>query len=308
MSAASPILVGTDFSAGAAVALERAAWLAARWQAPVHLVHVADTGGFAALLHEDGPTAAREQLRAAAQARLDEAAEGLHSRLTALGAGALTVTNELLEGPAAPTLLEAAHAVDARILVLGAHSGDTWRQALIGSTTERVLAKTAWPTLVARIRPVASYQRLLVPVDFSGYSLPALRTALNVAGRSPDVADARIRVVHIFQPPFEGALGYARVESKAMEEHVLTMRTEAERQLDALVNRSGAVDPVQILRDAVHGPILRALHDTLQSDRSDLVVIGKHGKGRLESFFLGSATRFVLSHTACDVLVTTQAE
>jgi len=36
----------------------------------------------------------------------------------------------------------------------------------------------------------------------------------------------------------------------------------------------------------------------------DLLVVGKHGRSRIEEWLLGSVTRHVLSHAGCDVLVT----
>jgi nucleotide-binding universal stress UspA family protein len=155
------IVCGTDFSPGAARAVEAAAALAARLNEPLDLVHVAD--GVWVELSEEARAAPIAELGARLRAEAD--------RLAQRG---LTVRDNMLTGPADEALVSHAERVGARLLVvssLGRRAPARW---VVGSVAGRTARHARIPVLVVRdAAPFVAWTadrcplRVAVAVDFS---------------------------------------------------------------------------------------------------------------------------------------------
>jgi len=62
----------------------------------------------------------------------------------------------------------------------------------------------------------------------------------------------------------------------------------------------------RVRAEVAEGSAHRAVADASKTFRPDLVVIGAHGKGPLQQFFLGGTAARILAHAACPVLVARQ--
>jgi nucleotide-binding universal stress UspA family protein len=187
-------------------------------------------------------------------------------------------------------------ALDADLLVMGARGAGFMRELLVGSTTERVLRKTARPLLVVKQIAHEPYRRVLVPVDFSPRSLDALALARQVAPQ------AELVLLHAFEVPFEGKLRYAGVEEHALSSLRVSARREAVAQMNELVTRTG-VDENRVRRIVVHGEATTQVLEQEQEQDCDLIVIGKRGHGLFGELLLGSVTKHILARSTADVLV-----
>lgn len=294
-----PIVVATDFSESAAAAVARAADLAAAWQAPLRLLHVATPGGFNALLYPQGPSAWREDVLARARQALAVEAERCRQRMAQAGGPDAVVDTEVRDGVPVVEIVDAADADDARLLVLGVRAGGGWADALIGSTTDRVLTKATRPVLVVRRPAQGPYRRVGVGVDFSDYAQPALGWAHAMVQLAPG---ATLEMLHVFESALEAGMAFMPLDEAALAQQMQAERDQALQGLRDLAAARG-LQPGDTLRcEVLDGHPRQVLAE--RSRQLDLLVMGKHGRSRIEEWLLGSVTRHALSHAGCDVLVT----
>jgi nucleotide-binding universal stress UspA family protein len=293
MNPLGPIIAATDFSAPARHAADRAARLAHETGAALSLMHVLPGSALKELrqwlgtghsmeqqLHDD----ARRQLCALASELQ------LHRHVTPRTINA--------SGSVPDEINEQAEALDAALLVLGARGAGFLRRLVLGSTSERMLHRTARPLLVVRQTPHERYRRALVALDFSPWSAHAVALARQVAPH------ARLVLFNAFEVPFEGKLHFARVEATTIDHYRRQARNHATLQLHALASacglKAGDWDPC-----IVEGEAAQRIIEYEQEKDCDLVVLGKHGQSATEDLLLGSVSKHVLDEGSTDVLVST---
>lgn len=286
------ILAATDLSAPARHAVERAALVSKDTAATLDLLHVANLAPLERLRQLMGASPADMEQRV-----LDAARQHLHAL-----AAALEQRFGVVAGPHVTTgalLAELATKVDglaADLLVCGAKGESVIRHLALGTMAMRVLSTTTCPVLVVKQPPHESYQRLLLPVDFSPSSLRAIRHARCIAPQ------AGIVLLHAFDVPFEGHLRYASVDEQTINHYRIIAEQEATQKLHALRDQAG-LNPGDASLIVVHGdPTLHIIEQEQEQD-CDLIVMGKHGESLLEALFIGSVTKQVLSESQGDVLV-----
>lgn len=286
------LLATTDLSAPARHAAERAALIAQHIEASLDLLHVATLGAldrFRQLITEV-PALTIEHIQDAARADLEDLAGHLAQQR------GIRPATHLCSGPLLAEITAFASANRADLLVLGARGNSFMRHLLLGTTAERLIRKTDRPMLVVKQVPHEPYRTVLVPVDFSAYSLPALQHARAIA------PDAAIVLLHAFEVPFEGKLRLAGVEEDYIHRYRIAAKDEARQRLRAL--RDEAAIPAECARLlVVHGnPSLSIIQQEQEQD-CDLIVIGKHGESLIEDLLLGSVTKHILAESQGDVLV-----
>lgn len=274
------ILAATDFSKEAGHAVHRAALLAAEQHAQLELLHVVSEPALDALrqLVHASPDAP-ERLLDDVRNILREQAAGLADR-TGINATFRVVVGETLD-----EILS--DCVKAHMLVLGAHGLNWMRDVILGTMAERLLGKCKRPILVVKRPPKRAYKRVLVAVDFSDYSVNALRTATRIA------PNADITAVHAYEVPFEGQLRRAGVA----EADVIIHRHEArQKAVDAIRDLAREVGGgrYRIAHAVKHGNASRLILAKEETLSAELIVIGKHGRSVAEEWLLGSVTRHIL--------------
>jgi nucleotide-binding universal stress UspA family protein len=140
------ILIPTDFSELAAVALEYGADLALGYSAPVVLVHAYASPVLAVpegVVMRTAPDLAR--LLAHLRAELDKTA----ARLRELGV--TTVETRLAEGSAWHEVVGIAKAEGCDLVVMGTHGRGGLSHALLGSVAEKVVRTAPCPVLTVRM-------------------------------------------------------------------------------------------------------------------------------------------------------------
>lgn len=286
------ILAATDLSAPARHAVARAFRVAADTGARLELSHVVGQGSLDGLRRLLGMEAARVE-----EYILERARENLYSLAQELGqAHGLGAGIHLASGTVLRTLLDQADELDADLLVVGAKGEGYLGRLLLGTTAERMLRRTTRPVLMVRQIPHESYRRVLVPVDFSPWSLPAIRLARAVA------PGAELVVLHAFEAPFESKLQFASVGEEAIDRYRAATRQEAQSELDRLIAEAD-LDSERVSARVIHGPTSRVILAQEQEQDCDLIVMGKHGQGVMEDLLLGSVTKHVLAEADGDVLL-----
>ena len=288
-----PVLAATDFSAPARLAVDRAALLARELGTTLELVHALPRGALDELrawLGAEGP---------GEDAMLAQAREQLDALASEFGARA-PVETRLAVGNVLDELLRAADDMDAGLLVFGAHgTGGFLRRLVLGTTSERLLRRAQRPVLIVRRSPWGPYRRVLVPVDFSPWSGPAIVQARRVA------PGAHLVLLHVVRVPFEDKLHLAGVDPSAIAAYRRQARAEAGVRLEELARDAGLA-PGQWDACLTEGDAALRIAELEQERDCDLVVIGKHGRSAAEEFLLGSVTKHVLAEGAGDVLVSAE--
>jgi nucleotide-binding universal stress UspA family protein len=191
-------------------------------------------------------------------------------------------------------IVEAASDFD--LLVLGARGKHPVRALALGTTSQRLLGKAGRPVLVVKKKPIGPYQRVLVAVDFSEDSRKALEYSQIIAPQ------AIIFPVHVFEALLEKTLVYGGASESAIRESTAKARIQAEAKLAGFIKEVG-VDPLRLVRVIVYGHAPSKLPEIARKQGADLIIVGKHGKWRIEEFLLGSVTLHILSQSQCDILV-----
>ena len=202
----------------------------------------------------------------------------------------------VVSGPLLTELANRADAIAADLIILGARGASFMRHLLLGSTAERMVSRASSPMLVVKQAAHERYRTVLVPVDFSPYSLQALRLARTIAPGS------EIVLLHSFEVPFEGKLQFAGINEEAIGHYRIAAREEALQKLHALCVEAGLLQHEARLI-VLHGDPSQHIIEQEQEQDCDLIVMGKHGESMLEELLLGSVTRHVLTESQCDVLV-----
>ncbi len=138
------ILVATDGSREAELAVTTAADLAKSTDSELHVVHV---GELPLVYHPE-----RHAYRAEYEAHEKEAQQLLEAQLERIeGAGAtLLAQTHLRMGRADEEIVELAHSIDAGMIVMGSRGQGRLRRALVGSVSESVVRHAHCPVTVVR--------------------------------------------------------------------------------------------------------------------------------------------------------------
>lgn len=287
------IVAATDLSAPARHAAERAAALAAAHGARLTLAHAVEATALDDLRRWIGRDDPGSALQASASEALHTLAAELQRR------NGIEVSERLSCGNPLQEVSRLAEELDADLLVAGTRGAGFFRGVIVGSTAERVAKRSSRPVLMVRQSVHERYGRLLVPVDFSPWSLEGVALARRLA------PDATLVLLHALEVPFEGKLRFAGVDDAAIRSYREGARREATERLHALAAQSGV--PAAQLRLSIPSGAdpWMLIAQAEQENDCDLVVIGKHGRNALQELLLGSTTRMVLAECTADVLVST---
>jgi len=139
-----------------------------------------------------------------------------------------------------------------------------------------------------------TFQKLLVPTDFSPQAAEATRLAADIARRY----GAELTLLHVHHP----------VAYELPEGHVQNMPSELDRvyaQLGESLERARelarAAGATRVETRIVQGPVAREI--VAFADGFDLVVMGARGAQGLERLLSGSITEKVLPAAPCPVLI-----
>jgi nucleotide-binding universal stress UspA family protein len=289
-------LAATDLSAPSRHAAQRAAMLARQSAGKLALLHVLEKNALIELRRLFAPNAEALEQRMHAQAKQALAELAVELGRVQPDAQALRMDCHLVEGTVLTSIAEQAEALGCNLVVVGAHGAGFMRHWLLGATAERLLRKTLQPVLVVKQAPQLGYRKVLVPVDFSHWSLRAIALARSIAPQAPLV------LLHACEIPFEGKMRFAGIEEETIQQHRQTIQREALARLDELALDAGLTAAQWQALVAFANPPDYVLEQE-EEQGADLIVLGKHGTGMTEELLLGSVTKHVLGQARADVLV-----
>jgi nucleotide-binding universal stress UspA family protein len=184
----------------------------------------------------------------------------------------------------------------ADLIVIGAHGGNFLTDLFIGNTADKLIHRCRRPLLIVKNEPASRYQHILVPVDFSEDSRQAAQLAIRIDSQ------ASITFLHAYDVWFEGKMYYAGVSQEAIDHYRIEARETARAAMDKFIDDVNA--PLgRITHNVVSGIPSVVVRDYAGRMQPDLIVMGKHGRSRLEELIIGSVTRDTIDMTKCDILI-----
>ena len=143
--------------------------------------------------------------------------------------------------------------------------------------------------------PTVNLKKILVPQDFSEYSLHALKYAVTFA----ELFKSELIVLHIVEPiVYPADFSFGQVSIPAMEEEI---RKHSEEQLNELVEREipAGIKATPMIR--VGKPFIEIV-EVAKGENADLIVISSHGRTGMDHVLFGSTADKVVRKAPCPVL------
>jgi nucleotide-binding universal stress UspA family protein len=146
---------------------------------------------------------------------------------------------------------------------------------------------------MSTLAPVAtSFDRILVPTDFSDVSQQALEYAKGIAKRY----DSRLFLVHVAEP----------INVITPPEAAWIDEVSLEQRLEQRIEQAGAElrsEGYWAEAFAVTGGVRHEVLNFINENKVDLIVLGTHSKVGFERFMLGSDAEAILRKVTCPVLL-----
>ena len=137
------------------------------------------------------------------------------------------------------------------------------------------------------------FNNILLAVDGSEHALNAARTASQLT-RTLNSAELRIVVVYDSVPPFLGEPNFQSAVNSRLDEAQEILRWAEEAIGDI---------PSSVHTELIAGDPAESIIEVAKTRKSDLIVMGSRGLGRLAGLVLGSTSQKVVSHAPCPVLI-----
>lgn len=284
------VVAGVDGSDTAAAAARWAGAVAARIDAPLHLVHSLPSEGIfyseAAVLIQ---SQMMDQLRKDGEKVLSDVAD-----LVRADHPDLEIQSFIGPGPAASAVLEAAE--KARVVVLGATGAGAIENFLLGSTVVRVANHASCPVVVWRgdpKNPLPDHRPVVVGVDGSELSIAAVRYAFEYA----QLFGTPLVAVHSWIG--DAALGVGA--TAALVDWDAVAESESAVLAQSLAGWQEKYPEVEVRRVIDRGPAAKVLLSHLTD--AQLAIVGSHGRNQFTAALLGSTSQNLLHNAPCPILV-----
>lgn len=290
------ILLATDWSPGSATAEAYACGLAQSWGCSLTVMSVLE---FPPGMNPD---------YAVNRVYLDELMKEATTKLTDLKARAvalgISVRSYVATGIPSEEVLTVARTEGAELIVVGTRGKTGLEHILLGSTAERIIRMAPCPVLTVPMekqradgsssteKPGTTPKRILVPVDFSDYSLDALEYGALIAQRSK----ASMKLLHVLEPVSYG-LDFT-LPHMAQRESSKTASTKRLSDLVSALTSAGLASDFLISGGLPADSIL----DAARAQSIDVIVMGTHGRRGLSHALFGSVAEAVLRRSSCPVL------
>ena len=276
------ILYPTKFEEFALPILKNLTCLKAGGLEEIVMLNVIETESLL-ILRESGFPVDFDRFRDSAQKEMDSFAEYLKAE-------GIVVKTKIVKGSLLPEILKAAVEENVSLIVAGRQKRDILGELFVGSTTDRIIRKSAVPVLVAKYHVLKEtagetteqyctnmFRKILYPTDWSS-SAERAKQYIPVLHK---VGASEIIVVHVLETDFD--LG--------IKEKLGALKQEFQSQ--------GFKVSVQLLK----GKPYREINRIATEEDVSLIVMGSHGKGFTEAIFWGSVSQRVVEYSEKPALV-----
>jgi nucleotide-binding universal stress UspA family protein len=287
------IVVPTDFSDTAQVAVNLAGELAGYYAARLDVVHAVDASVYA---YAGYPFASlSKDLVSSAEA-------GVQKVKLPAAADNAKVQRFVLSGHPASEVVDHAERHKADLVVIGTRGHGAVARFFLGSVADRVLHEAHCPVLLTKKprgeikhpkRKKKPFERILFPTDFSDTANLALQRAIALA----EDLDAQLYILHV-------------VDDSIITTHVPNEREIILRELRqaALAHIEKTLPPEHIENFATTAAVKRGepgrqIAAYAERNHCDLIVMGSHGRTGVKRALLGSVADKVVRLAKCSVFI-----
>ena len=290
------VLVATDFSHAARLAVWRAAQLAKLHDAELYLVHARPDWN----LFSRSSSAAGEHYRNVFEHAEDALKAELDYVSSAFG---IRVRGETRMGRASEALTAALSEVQPHLVVIGARGehGSPPVASVLGGTALKLVAQTNYPLLLVRKAGSAPYAVGVAAVDASrDVSRRLVDWTICLLGQGGEC-----HVVHAFDAPYVERLRAQGVVEAVIEACTEEARRAAQNSVAAVLEAPAATPERRLHTHLVCGEPISAILAEIDRCRPEFVVVGKHKSTPRESptRFVGTVALRLAYHAPSDVLV-----
>ncbi len=285
------ILVATDFSSGARVAVERAVQLAEAHGASLDLLHAFDASAWHGLkgvfdaqrLVMDPPPDVRVHQHLKNQAQSLATTTGLKVE-ACFGAGDVgqVIASRVREKAVS-------------LVVVGSRSEPELMG--LGSAALKMVRLPPCPVLVVRCAKCHPYNKVLTAVDMGDVSLHTIDFSASL------LPAARHTLLLAMPPSWNSVLDIGSSSREQLRSVHDAMHAQAVRQLNQLALKHEANLTYPVAAEVIDEVPARAIVERAAALPADCVAIGHHGQSAVAEPPLGSLALHVLHHTLRDVLV-----
>lgn len=286
------IVVGVDFTTGAAAALREAIRIAAWNRSGLSVVHVIDTLVVMDLEEalSEFQMSLRDDLVAQARGEWANFAAGID--------GASSLELQVRINNRAVGIIGAARDAQADLLVVGAY-GAHGQHTGIGSVAGSCVRHAPCDVLLVRDQQKGPFRTIVACVDFSPTSLSALDRASRIAAQD----GAALHILHVFDAPWH-QLNYRSLPAgpgpsfeAAHRDAVLTRLGNFSMSLGHEITY---LKPTICLHD--HRGHRSGIVDYAARVNADLIVMGTRGGTNVRDVLLGTTAEKTLRQSTCSVL------
>jgi nucleotide-binding universal stress UspA family protein len=272
------ILIPTDFSDTANLALEHAVKMAKLLDSEITLLHVVSTFSFRVNLPEiDLDEAQNAKLSGAIGARLAEYAEDIKQK------HGIKVNTLITYGRIREEVVRVAEDTDADIIILGTHGVSGIREFFMGSNAFRIVSEASCPVLsVQQSAQQVGFNHIVVPIDNSFHS----REKLGMAVRMAATYDSTIHICGL------------RSHDHDDEDINAKFRMKMKQVEDFLKEREVNYTATTVFCSN----IARATMDFGIEKEADLIIIMNEQEINTTGFFMGPYAQQIVNHSTIPVL------
>lgn len=216
----------------------------------------------------------------------------------------LRVEKQILEGPAAERIVDFSHKNDVPLLLLSSHGQSGLSGWNVSSVVQKIIMRAHTSIMIVRARQPASaevthlrYRRILLPLDGSQRAECVLPMASTLA-RSHE---AQMLLAHVVRRP-EMPRRTRPTDEDVQLANRLVERNQAEaiQYLDQVCSQlSGDIQARVLVADHV----IVALHELIDQEKVDLVLMSAHGYSGLAQWPYGNVVRSYITYGTTPLLI-----
>jgi nucleotide-binding universal stress UspA family protein len=295
------VLVPIDFSAPSLEAIEAALPLIKHFGADLHLVHV---------FEPDYPASSMVAIPLVVpELEVGERVRRLRDVAKDYSVPLRRENIRAIKGRPFEEICRLAQEIDIDLIVIATRGNTGLIHLLLGSTAERVVRYSPCPVLVVRgsdskkksAQQLATFRKILVPVDFSDCSMKGLEYAKKLAREFR----AKLILLHSIALQYYVASDeYARYDLPLLLDQIDEAAKQQMRDLVQQTNWNG----VEVQTSIEIGHAGQQICAEATERNAGLSAISTHGRTGFKHVLLGSTAEYVVRHASCPVLVVTSHE
>jgi nucleotide-binding universal stress UspA family protein len=236
--------------------------------------------------------------------RKSEAESYLDEQARRLVEAGLKVEKQILEGNAAEQIVELSHSSEAGFILISSHGQSGLSGWNVSSVVQKIILRAHTSIMIVRAyQPVSAeitglrYQRLLVPMDGSQRA----ECILPAAAALRRAHEAQIVLAHVARhPEMPHRTPLSEEDARLSDRVVERNRTEATRYLDQLRDHLGGDVQTRVL---VSEQVAATLHEMVDQEKADLVLLSAHGYSSMTRWPYGSVVNSFITYGVTPLLI-----